>query len=53
MPRVYRSEVKVWSQKAPLHSRSVRPHTPQPASLEHDPHPPSVEAAQYHVAHAQ
>jgi len=39
--------------EGPIHSRSVRPRTPQPAPLEHDPHPPATEAAQYQVTPAQ
>ena len=50
MLRVHQSEVKAWGQKAPLHSRPVRPRTPPLDTLEHNPHHPAAEAAQYHHA---
>jgi len=50
MPHVHQSKVKAWAQKAPLHSRPVRPRTPPSAPPENDPHHHAVVAAQYHPA---
>jgi len=55
MPHVYRyrSEVKEWAKKGPLHSRAVRPRTPPLAHPEHDTYPLAAETPQYQAVHAQ